>query len=183
MSGKSTFIRTLAINNLLAQTMNFCFASEFTAQKMNILTSIRNTDDIFESKSYYLQEVLRIKKLIDATNNNKSNLFVLDEIFKGTNTIERIAASKSVLSYLNQNTNIILVSTHDIELVDLLNNENFEQYHFTEKVIDNQLIFDYKIKKGALKTRNAIKILELYNYPNIIIKEAKRIENKIVDKE
>jgi ABC-type dipeptide/oligopeptide/nickel transport system ATPase component len=178
MSGKTTFIRTIAINNILAQTLNFCFADEFISLKFNVLSSIRITDDLFNSKSYYLQEVLRIKELIAASNINKPYLFILDEIFRGTNTTERIAASKAVLSYLNRNNHMVLVSTHDIELVELLSDDNYELFHFSEKIEGNQLSFDYQIKKGHLRLKNAIKILELYDYPSVIISEANRIADK-----
>ena len=96
---------------------------------------------------------------------------MIDELFKGTNTIERVAGAKAVLSYLNKNKNIVYASTHDIELAELLKNE-FDLYHFTETIENDKLIFDYKLKPGKLTTRNAIKILELNGYPNEIIKEA-----------
>ena len=102
------------------------------------------------------------------------NLFVLDEVFKGTNTIERIATAKAILSYLNQKENIVIVATHDIELADMLAHE-YDLYHFTETVENNQLHFDHSIKSGQLRTRNAIKILEISNYPNEITQEAKVI--------
>jgi len=99
---------------------------------------------------------------------------VLDEIFKGTNTVERISGGKAILSYLNSEKNAVLVATHDIELTELL--ENYELYHFSETIEKEELFFDHKLKSGKLKTRNAIKILELYNYPKEIIEEAKETE-------
>ena len=96
--------------------------------------------------------------------------------FKGTNTIERVSGGKAILSYLNKENNIVLVSTHDIELTDILSQEKFELFHFTEQIENNGLTFDHKLKEGKLKTRNAIKILELYNYPSEIIKDARRTE-------
>ena len=98
----------------------------------------------------------------------------MDEVFKGTNTIERIASAKAILSYLNRKENIVVVSTHDIELADMLDNE-YDLYHFTEIVENNELHFDHSIKAGQLRTRNAIKILELSNYPADIIREARQI--------
>lgn len=102
------------------------------------------------------------------------NLFVLDEVFKGTNTVERIASAKAILSYLNRKNNIAIVATHDIELSDMLK-EEYELYHFTETIEEEELTFDHKIKPGPLKTRNAIRLLELSNYPAEIIREAKEI--------
>ena|SRR5690554_426608 len=176
MSGKSTFIRSVSISSILAQTLNICFAKAYTAPFFKLYSSIRITDDVLEDTSYYLKEVLTIRELIDASIDEDPCLFVLDEIFKGTNTIERISGGKAILSYLNKGNNIVLVSTHDIELTDLLSKEKFKSFHFSEQIENNELAFDHKLKEGRLKTRNAIKILELYNYPSEIIEDAKATE-------
>ena len=178
MSGNSTFIRSVAINSILAQTLNICFAKAYTAPFFKLYTSIRIADDVLADTSYYLKEVLTIKELIDASISDDPCLFVLDEIFKGTSTIERISGGKAILSYLNKGNNMILVSTHDIELTDLLSKEKFKSYHFSEQIENNELTFDHKLKEGAIRTRNAIKILELYNYPSEIIEDAKTTEIK-----
>ena len=175
MAGKTTFIRTVAINVLLAQTINTCFAKEFKLRTMNIFSAIRISDDLLNDKSYYFEEVLTIKNMIERSETLSNNLFLLDEIFKGTNTIERIAAGKAVLSYLaKSDNNIVFVSTHDIELAELLNNY-YDLYHFTEVIKDGQLHFDYKIKEGRLQTSNAIGILEINNYPKEIVDDAKAL--------
>jgi len=179
MSGKTTFIRTIAINSILAQTLNICFAKQYSAPFLQVHTSIRISDDLLDDTSYYLKEVLIIKELIDASQGENPCLFVLDEIFKGTNTIERISGGKAILSFLNKENNIVFVSTHDIELADLLKKDNYELFHFSEQINNNKLFFDHKLKNGKLKTRNAIKILELYNYPSGIISDARKIENEI----
>ena len=176
MSGKTTFIRSISINSILAQTLNICFAKEYIAPYFKLYSSIRITDDLLENTSYYLEEVLTIKELIDASNSKNPCLFVLDEIFKGTNTIERISGGKAILSYLNKGNNMVLVSTHDIELTAILSKENFELFHFSEQIEKNELTFDHKLKEGKLKTRNAIKILELYDYPSEIITDARATE-------
>lgn len=176
MSGKTSFIRTISINSILAQTLNICFAKEYIAPFFKLYSSIRITDDLLENTSYYLEEVLTIKELIDVSKTKEPCLFVLDEIFKGTNTIERVSGGKAILSYLNKGNNIVLVSTHDIELTDILSQEKFELFHFSEQIENNELTFDHKLKEGKLKTRNAIKILELYNYPAEVIKDARTVE-------
>ena len=178
MSGKSTFIRTVAINTLLAQTINICFAEDFTAPFLKLYSSIRITDNLSENTSYYLEEVLQIKKLLDCSKEDTPKLFVLDEIFKGTNTEERIAAGKSILSYLNTAQNIVMVSTHDIELTEMLTQNDFDLYHFSESIQNQELNFDHKLKEGPLKTKNAIKILALYDFPKQIITEAEMLKNK-----
>jgi len=179
MSGKTTFIRTVAVNSILAQTLNLCFAKTYKAPFFKVYSSIRITDDLFENTSYYLEEVLTLKELIKASENDAPCLFVLDEIFKGTNTAERISGGQGILSYLNQGNNVVFVSTHDIELTELLKEDNYELFHFCEDINKINLVFDHKLKKGKLTTRNAIKIMELYNYPESIIEQAKLTLKKV----
>lgn len=171
MSGKTSFIRTIGMNIISGLTLNTCFANYFSIPNVSIFSAIRISDDLMNDRSYYFEEVITIKEMIEKSEDNTFNLFLLDEIFKGTNTIERISAGKAVLSYLAKSKNIVFVSTHDIELADLLQDE-YELYHFSE-IVDNKTVdFDYKLKPGKLKNRNAIKILEINNYPESIIKEA-----------
>jgi DNA mismatch repair ATPase MutS len=174
MSGKSTFLRTFAINSILAQTIYTCFADEYISPIVKQFSSIRIDDSLFEGKSYYFQEVNIMGSLLEEVSLPHQNLFILDEVFKGTNTVERIAAAKAILSYLNRNNNIVLVSTHDIELADMLEQE-YDLYHFTETIENNSLHFDHRIKPGQVRTMNAIKLLELSNYPPEIISEARQI--------
>jgi DNA mismatch repair ATPase MutS len=176
MSGKSTFIRAVAINSILAQTIYTCFAAEFTTPVLKVFSSIRISDNLQDGKSYYFAEVHTIAGLLEASQKPFQNLFIIDEVFKGTNTIERVAAAKAILTYLNKNENIVLVSSHDIELVELLHAE-FELYHFVESIENDNLVFDHQLKPGPLKSRNAIKILSISNYPAEITEEAKRIAN------
>lgn len=171
MSGKTTFIRTIGINALTGMTLNTCFGKSFSLPRMRIFSAIRISDDLMNDKSYYFEEVLTIKEMIEESQFENMNLFLLDEIFKGTNTIERISAGKAVLSSLSKLNNIVFVSTHDIELADLLQ-EEYELYHFSEIVGNKTVDFDYKLKTGKLKNRNAIKILQINGYPETVIKEA-----------
>ena len=182
MSGKTTFIRAFAINSIYSQTLNISFSGKYESPFFKIFSSIRTQDDINKNTSFYLDEVLTIKEFIKSIKNDEPHLFILDEIFKGTNTLERIAIGKSVLSYLNKGSNFVFVSTHDLELADLLVNSDFDLYHFSEDVTNNSLTFNYKLKEGKLKTRNAIKILTLYEYPNEIIKEANEIYSESIIK-
>lgn len=178
MSGKTSFIRTIGINSITGLTINTCFAEKFAMPKLRIHSAIRISDDLMNDKSYYFEEVSTTKNMIKCSIEGIPNLFLLDEIFKGTNTIERIAAEKAVLSYLSGNTNIVFVLTHDIELTELLKDE-YELYHFSELVKDNSVDFDYKLKKGKLKNRNTIRILQLNKHPQDLINEAIKISNKI----
>lgn len=177
MSGKTTFIRALGLNIITGLTINTCFAKSMTFPLLKIFSAIRISDDLLNDKSYYFEEVLTIKELLSISQDG-NNLFLLDEIFKGTNTVERIAAGKSVLSALARNGNKVLVSTHDIELTDMLLNQ-YDLYHFSETVNENTVGFDYKLKEGKLKNRNAIKILEINDYPKEVIEEAMEISKEM----
>ena len=178
MSGKTTFIRTIGINAITAQTINTCFAEEFNAPVLKIHSAVRISDDLLSEKSYYFEEVLTVKYLLEESTSGFQNLFLLDELFKGTNTVERIASGKAVLAYLDKGPNIVFVATHDLELAELLENK-FSLYHFTEVVQDGAIAFDYKIKTGNLRNTNAIRILELNGYPREVTDEATILANRI----
>jgi hypothetical protein len=174
MSGKSTFLRTLAINSILAQTIFTCFADEFITPIVKQFSSIRIDDNLYEGKSYYFQEVNVMSSLIAQVNLPHQNLFLLDEIFKGTNTVDRVSAAKAVLSYLTRNGNIVVVTTHDVELADMLK-EEYDLYHFSETVEGHELRFDHRIKFGVAQTSTALKLLSMANYPPEIIDEATQL--------
>ena len=178
MSGKTSFIRAIGLNVITGLTINTCFATSMIFPLLKIFSAIRISDDLLNNKSYYFEEVLTIKEMLKESVSGNKNLFLLDEIFKGTNTIERISAGKSILSALTKNNNKILVATHDIELTDMLS-EEYELYHFSETVHDNTIGFDYKLKEGKLKNRNAIRILEINNYPEAVVKEANEIAKEL----
>lgn len=172
MSGKTTFIRTVGINVLVAQTLNTAFARDFRLDgPMAVRSALMLADSLSEGKSLYLKEVDTIREMLEESRKGNCNLFLLDEIFKGTNTTERIASAKAVLSYLDTPDNLIFVSTHDTELASLLAGA-YDLYHFCETVREETLTFDYKLKKGKLLHRNAVRILELKNYPPSIIRDA-----------
>lgn len=181
MSGKTSFIRTIGLNVISGLTLNTCFAEQFILPRIRIFSAIRISDDLLNNKSFYFEEVLTIKNMINNSLTDIPNLFLLDEIFKGTNTIERIAAGKAVLSALSSSNNLVFVSTHDIELADLLKSE-YELYHFSEKINQQNVDFDYKLKEGKLKNRNAIRILQINDYPKSIIKEALELAGQIDNK-
>jgi DNA mismatch repair ATPase MutS len=178
MSGKTTFIRTIALNMLSAQTLDMCFARSFKGRRMRIHSAISLHDNLLESQSFYMKEVLSVKDMLEKSQQCENNLFILDEIFKGTNTPERIGASKAVLSVLAGNRNMVFVSTHDIKLAELLA-EEYELYHFCEQIEQNQLHFDYLLKQGKLRHRNAIRLLEIEGYPENVISEANKIAGKL----
>lgn len=178
MSGKTSFIRTVGLNAITGLTINTCFARGVVLSRFKIYSAIRISDDLMNDKSYYFEEVLTIKQMIEKSQMSASNLFLLDEIFKGTNTIERISAGKAVLSFLNNPHNIVFVSTHDIELADMLM-DTYDLYHFSEQVDNKTVDFDFRLKRGKLKNRNAIRILEINDYPVEIINEAIELSKEL----
>lgn len=171
MSGKTTFIRSVGVNMVLGQTLFTCMAKSFSMPYSKIFSSITIADSLLEDKSYYFEEMRIIKNFIEESVSEEPCFFILDEIFKGTNTIERVSAGKAILSYLAKNNNFVFVSTHDTELNELLKTE-YDHYHFSETIAEEELVFDHTIKKGPLKTRNAIRILEINNYPASVIADA-----------
>jgi hypothetical protein len=178
MSGKTTFIRTIGINSISALTLNTAFASQFRLPVLKLYSAVRISDDLMNDKSYYFEEVLTIKEMIEKSQTGDHNLFLLDEVFKGTNTVERISAGKAVLSMLAKKSNLVFVSTHDIELTEMLR-EEYDLYHFSEQVNNKSVDFDYRLKPGKLKNRNAIRILEINDYPKEIITEAIEISKEL----
>lgn len=174
MSGKTTFIRIIGINVLAAQALHTAFARSFLlTAPLKIYSALMLADDLSEGKSFYMKEVDTIKEMISRNQEGTAHLFLFDEIFKGTNTTERIAAAKAVLSYLNTRDNIIVASTHDTELATLLD-EEYDLYHFSEVIEGETFSFDYKLKSGPLYRRNAIRLLEINGFPPIIIRDAYR---------
>lgn len=174
MSGKTSFIRTVAINLLTAKTLNTCFAKDFRIDINRHLYSVIHTEDnLLEGKSYFFKEVENVKAALDK--GKKGNyLLVFDELFKGTNTVERIAINSAVFSDLAKTDNLVLASTHDLELTALLHSQ-YDLYHFSETIADDKLQFDYKLKKGVAQEGNAIRILELCGYPSELVQSAKNI--------
>lgn len=181
MAGKSTFIKAVNLNAITSQVLNTSFASYYSAPVWRLATSMTIKDNLNEKSSYYMEEVYSIGNLINCSKDLENiYLFTIDEIFKGTNTIERISTAKSILEFLNSGHHLVLVSTHDIELTKLLQ-EGFDLYFFQEGIKDQVLSFDYKVKKGSLKESNAIKILEIAGYPASVTTEARRLALKIKD--
>ncbi len=178
MSGKTTFIRSVGVNAILSQTIHTSLAKHYKAPFYTVYSSINKLDDIVEGKSYYMAEVENLYEIIQVAQNADCCLFLLDEIFKGTNTVERIAASYAVLDFLNRDKHIVLVATHDIELNQLLDG-HYEPYHFCEIIENDQLFFDYHIKEGISSTRNAIALLKLCDYPSEIIFEAFKLAGQL----
>lgn len=162
-SGKSTFIKTLAINAILAQTINTVMASSWNASFFAVASSMALRDDIFSKESYYIVEIKSLKRIMDMVNEKVPVLCFVDEVLRGTNTLERIAASAEILSWLAGANAMCFAATHDIELTHILE-EKYSNYHFQEYVKENEVLFDYKLYPGRAVSKNAIKLLRMLGY-------------------
>lgn len=169
-SGKSTFIKALAVNGILAQTIHTCTADSFTTFYSTVITSMAVKDSITNGESYFIAEIRSLKRIIDATAAGRCCCYI-DEILKGTNTVERIAASAAVLRHLHGTDSLYVVASHDLELTEILHSL-YDSYHFSEQVTDFGIEFDYKLKTGAATTRNAILLLDFMDFDESIVKDA-----------
>ena len=160
MSGKSTFLRTIGINLVLAYIGAPVSAEKLSCGIMNIYTCMRTKDNLEENISSFYAEILRIKLLIEACKNGERAFFLLDEIFKGTNSKDRHTGASVLIKQLIKYGGVGLVSTHDLELCDL-ECETIKNYNFREFYEDNKIKFDYVLRKGKSTTQNAIHLMKL----------------------
>jgi hypothetical protein len=168
MSGKSTFLRTLGINLCLAQAGAPVCAGLFEWGWVRLASCIRVDDSLEAGLSFFYAEVKRLKSLLDETTDRSSTpvLFLIDEIFKGTNNRERLIGSRSYISALSEGHGFGLVSTHDLELTDLDKTvPRLRNVHFQETVVAGALHFDYKLRPGPCPTTNALRIMEMEGLP------------------
>ena len=176
MSGKSTFLRTVGVTTVMAQTLNTCFASDYAAPVFNVRSCIGRADDLLTGTSYYIAEVEALLELVAASTGRAPHLFLLDELFRGTNAVERIAAGQAVLLELVAGANrphphAVLAATHDAELVELLP-DLYAPHHFGDAVGADGLIFDHRLRPGAATTRNAIALLRIHGAPDDLVRRA-----------
>lgn len=177
-SGKSTFLKMVALNAIMAQTIHTCTAERYRAPFYDIYSSMALKDDLIGGESYYIVEIKALKRILDAAEQTKRKvLCFVDEVLRGTNTVERIAASTQILKSLSGGNILCFAATHDIELTDLLK-DAFDNYHFEENICDGDISFPYKLFSGKATSRNAIRLLEIMGYePEIIEKARMQAEN------
>ncbi len=176
MAGKSTFIKTIGINLVMAQTLWLCHAQSALVPKVAVMSSIKRVDSIKEGKSYYFAEIETLLRLIAASVEEHPYVFLIDEIMHGTNTVERIASATAVLDRISR-SNTVMVTSHDVELSQLLSNR-FTSFHFQETTDLNNM-FDYKLKEGHCTTRNAITLLEAIGFPSDVISTARKVASEL----
>lgn len=177
MAGKSTFMRTLATNILLSQSLSMSLCDEYSGSFFRIISSLSLSDDVLSGTSYYLEECNSVLRILNSLDDEVPAFCIIDEIFKGTNPIERIAASKEILKYIMNKNAISIVATHDLELAESCD-DKYLRYYFCEDIDENEgLTFDFKLKVGICNTGNALKLLDFLGYPEeIIINSKKEIE-------
>ncbi len=171
-SGKSTFLKTVAICSLLAQTVQTVPAKVYAAERYRMYSSMSLKDDLENGESYYMVEIRSIKRILEAVQEDGAKILCfVDEVLRGTNTVERIAAASEIMRSFTGKNILCFAATHDIELTQLLK-DVFENYHFEEQIENNDILFPYKLLKGPANTRNAIRLLSLMGYPDELIENA-----------
>lgn len=184
-SGKSTFLKTCAINAILAQSVHTCAASGYRAPLYRIYSSMALRDDLDEGESYYIVEIKSLKRILDAADAAPETplLCFIDEVLRGTNTVERIAASCEILRCFSGQQTMCFAATHDGELTELLS-EDYDLYHFEGEIRSVQtedgtqkrdVHFDYTLRDGAATTRNAIELLSILGYDDAVTDRAQAL--------
>lgn len=177
-SGKSTFLRCIAINAVLSQTIATSVSDGYTGDFYRIVSSMTHRDDIISGDSYYMVEIKALKRILDIAGASEHKvLCFLDEVLRGTNTVERIAASTQILKSFALQGTLCFAATHDIELTELLNSY-YCNYHFDEGFDNNDVKYSYVLLKGPAVTRNAIKLLKQNGYDDEIIEAALQMAKK-----
>lgn len=171
MAGKSTLLRTLGVNAILAQTTGVCFARSYRADRFLVMSSIERHDDLGSGKSFYYDEAERIFRMIERVGDGPPVLLLIDELLSGTNSLERESASVAILHFLARRNALTVAATHDITIASRLQ-KMYPTFYFTDHADEKGLSFDYKMRPGIVQTRNAIKLLSIIGYPDDVIQEA-----------
>ena len=161
MAGKSTFLRTLGVNYILAMNELPVFAEEMCVSVFRLFTNMRTTDDLTHGISYFNAELLRLKQLIASLDPNVPSLIILDEILKGTNSLDKLNGSRLFLEYISKRNVTGVIATHDLELSKLEdeNPQRFHNYSF-EIELGTNVTYTYKIGRGVARNQNATFLLK-----------------------
>lgn len=176
-SGKSTFLKTTALCTIFAQTIYACPATVYRACFFQVYSSMALRDDLMGKESYYIVEIKSLKRILNHVEDELPVLCFVDEVLRGTNTIERISASAQVLKSLCRRNILCFAATHDIELTHILENY-YSNYHFQEEIRENDVLFNYKLMKGRAVSRNAIRLLGIIGYDEEIIRRAEKMAER-----
>lgn len=173
MSGKTTLLRAVGVNAVLAQTIHTCTARRFACGPVIVQTAIALSDNLLDGKSYYLVEASTVLGMVRVTG-TAQHLYLVDELFRGTNTVERIAAGVAVMEALVTGSNMAMVATHDGEVVQLVS-DTYDAWHFAESVTPSGFAFDFVLRRGTAVSRNAISLLRTLGAPASITDRATEI--------
>lgn len=163
MSGKSTFLRTVGLSLILSYIGLPVCAKAFCCPILRVYACMRTSDNLGQSVSSFYAELLRVKMIVQAVDRDERIFFLLDEIFKGTNSADRHTGAKMLISQLDRKGAWGMVSTHDLELADMERESGgrIRNYHFKEYYTDDSIKFDYQLRKGVSDTRNAIYLMKM----------------------
>lgn len=162
MSGKTTYLRTVGVNVVLARAGAPVCARSMETGDLHIYTSMRVADDLKEGVSSFYAELKRIKAILDAARRDRNTLFLIDEIFRGTNSVDRLSGARTVIQKLCELGVRGMVTTHDLELCSLQNeNAGISNMSFSERYRDGEILFDYKIRPGVSQSSNAKYLMEM----------------------
>ena len=179
-SGKSTFLKTVAVNAILAQTIDTCMADSWKGNFFRICTTMALRDQLAGKESYFNVEIKSLKRILNAADGKIPILCFVDEVLRGTNTVERIAASSEILESMEREDILCFAATHDIELTHILE-KGYDNYHFEEEVRDNDVLFNYRLFKGRAVSRNAIKLLGVMGYDPKLIEKAQNMADHFLE--
>ena len=180
-SGKSTFLKSVAINAILAQTLYMTAASRYRSSWFKVYSSMALSDNLFEGESYFIVEIKSLKRIMDSMGETDYPvLCFVDEVLRGTNTVERIAASAQILKSFHGKNALCFAATHDIELTTLLS-PYYDNYHFAEDVRENDVYFPYLLKEGPAKSRNAIRLLGVMGYERELTRTAEETARRFLE--
>lgn len=174
MSGKSTFLRMIGVNVLLAQTAGVALADEMTLLPLRLVSDLRIRDNLNKGESYFLAEVRHLRRMIVPPAGEVPILGLIDEPFRGTNHREQRAATLAIIEHLIRSKGMFLVATHDSTVTRLADGVCAENRHFQERLGEKELVFDYQLRPGPAVTRNAIRVLQREQYPADLIERALR---------
>lgn len=175
-SGKSTYLKIVVMNTILAHSIMTCFAESWVSVPLFPITSIALRDNVINGESYFVAEIKSMRRIFQSVNNEVRCLCIIDEVLRGTNTIERIAASSRIISALAALNTCVFAATHDVELTGILK-DKFENKHFEETITNEDIRFDYLLKEGRATSRNAIKLLELMKFDTELIQNCNEVVN------
>ena len=173
-SGKSTYLKMVAINCILAQGLGFAYGDSLELSYGHVMTSMDVSDDIEVGDSYFITESKTILRMIESLEKSGFHYFFIDELFKGTNTIERIGSGLGIVRWLSRHDCLYMISSHDIELVAASGAVN-DNYHFNSRYVDGKIVFDYQIKQGAAVTKNAVNTLKSLHFPSEITQTSQEL--------